>query len=130
MVESVIAWSGKSMGRNSNWEENSFLKNVFWLIGQVRPQKFIPHPFSHSRLAPSRSRKVVELSHSRFSCCFLHFSMPKICFMCCWANGKKGTTILGFEEAVFAPVSKLGLSFTFSAVSHFSPWLGSRFVAE
>ena len=29
VVELVIAWSGKSMGRNLNCEEDPFLKNVF-----------------------------------------------------------------------------------------------------
>ena len=29
VVELVIAWSGKSIGRNSNWAGDPFLKNVF-----------------------------------------------------------------------------------------------------
>ena len=29
VVELVIAWSGKSMGTNSNWAEDPFLKNMF-----------------------------------------------------------------------------------------------------
>ena len=32
--------------------------------------------------------------------CFLHFPMLKICFLCCWANGKEWATILGFGVVV------------------------------
>ena len=39
VVELVIAWNGKSMGKNSNWAENHFLKNVFWLPWQGKCPK-------------------------------------------------------------------------------------------
>ena len=64
-VEEVIFLGmGKVWRSNSKWEDHPFWKNVFWLIGQVRAQKFIPLPFSQSCLAPSRSwRWLSSLLH-------------------------------------------------------------------
>ena len=51
-----IGWVGYCMGwercdnPNSNWRSHQFLGNMFWLLGQVKTQKFIPfyHAFTSS----------------------------------------------------------------------------------
>ena len=34
---------------------------------------------------------------------FLHFSMPRICFLCCWVNVQQRSTFLGFGRGCFFP---------------------------
>ena len=42
LVQVVIAWEWEEYGKNSNWEEHPFWKNVFWLPWQVKTQKRMP----------------------------------------------------------------------------------------
>ena len=43
-------------------------------------------------------------------------------------NEKKGTMILGFEEAIFSPMSKMGVLLHVSVIVPFFSMDGSRFV--
>ena len=42
LVEVVIAWEWEEYGKNSNWAEHPFWKNVFWIPQQVKTQKCMP----------------------------------------------------------------------------------------
>ena len=88
LVEEVISLGWERYGgQNLNCEDHPFQKNIFWLIGQIRAQKFIPHPlfthvfhFSsptlHSRCALSRSWSFLCFSPSHVQL-FSSFSIHK-----------------------------------------------------
>ena len=85
VVELVIAWNGKSMGKNSNWAENHFFeKRVLTSLARKMP-KNVCHSAMHSRFpfflhSPSRwgSWEQLEFFFPVFSFhvfgCWLHFS--------------------------------------------------------
>ena len=102
------------------------------MLGNACPSHYSPMTFifthPHGVLALSRNKKVTKLSLPHDLMLFLHFSMPKICFLCCWANGKKGAMILGFEKSVFGTVRKLGASLMFFCIFPILSKLGILFL--
>ena len=71
MVELVIAWSGKSMGKNSNWEEDPFLKNMFWLPWQGKfPKRYAILPYTH----------ILNFAHAgKLRMCFTSMILLVVC---------------------------------------------------
>ena len=66
---------GEDYGKNSNWEEHPFLKNVFWPHGQVNTQKhmLIPACINVFHLS-SRFRELRDVLDQG---CFIHGELSR-----------------------------------------------------
>ena len=113
LVGEVNAWGWEEYGSQIQiWEATHFRKMCFWLHGQVNASKCMPKPlFTHIFHSSHAARRwLSSLLHDL--CHFLHFSIPRTHFLCCWENGKKGTMFWGLKS-LFFPMRKLGDSLTF-----------------
>ena len=117
---------------NSNLGSHPFLESVFFLlVGQVKAWEGMPKPLCthdfhflthpHGVLAPSCTRKRLSSLLHGLAIVSLPSPYPGCVLGVSSVNGKEGATILGFEEAVFASVRKLGV--LFHVFLHFSYFL-------
>ena len=87
---------------------------------------FLTHP--HGFLATSRSRKRLSSLLHGLAVFSFPSPYPECVLGVAGANGKEGPMNLGFEEAVFSPVSKLGVLLHVSVVYPFFSMAGKSFL--
>ena len=116
---SYLLGMGKTWRSNSNLGGHPFLESVFLTCGTSkilgRNSQAIMHPWISfltnpgGFLAPSCNRK--KLSSLLHGLVGISFPSPYSNYVLgvVGASGKEGAMILGFEEAVFSPVRKLGV---------------------